>query len=294
LDFPLEYHAEVLQKTTPEEIGAKRMLAFVIAAAITIFVLFQAAFRSWRLGLLVLLTLPVALLGGVLGALINGAQLSLGAAIGFLALFAIGARNGALVISHLQHLRRDEREAFGPALVERGARERLAPVLTTAAASALTALPFVILGSRPGLEVVSPMAVVILGGLVTSTFLALFLLPALYLRFGAGAQPELVPDEDLLYRWAYAEPEPAPATLPAGVTLVPADEGDGAPHRQPLAGTPAEEDEAAGAILVPTDAGEGAPEPEPLTTTSTGEVDLPPRAVVDDDESERGEREPAV
>jgi CzcA family heavy metal efflux pump len=272
LDFPLEYHAEVLQKTTPEEIGATRMLAFAIAAAITIFLLFQAALRSWRLALLAFLTLPVALLGGVLAALINGAELSLGAAIGLLALFAIAARNGVLLIHHLQVVRQGEDEVYGLSLVERGARERLAPVLTTAAASALVALPFVILGSRPGLEVVSPMAVVILGGLITSTFLALFVLPALYLRFGAGAPPELVPEEDLLYRWAYDEPETEAATLPAGVTIVPANEGDGAPHRQPLAGTPREEDEA-GVILVPT---------EPR------DVDPPPSVEVDDDEHRAG------
>ena len=73
------------------------------------------------------------------------------------------------------------------------------------------ALPFVIMGSRPGLEVVHPMAVVLLGGLVTTTFLSLFVLPALYLRYGAGREPRAAPEEDLLHRWAGVEPEPATA-----------------------------------------------------------------------------------
>jgi Cu/Ag efflux pump CusA len=101
---------------------------------------------------------------------------------------------------------------FGPELVERGARERLTPILTTAVAVAVVALPFVVLGSRPGLEVVSPMALVILGGLVTSTFLSLFLLPALYLRFG-GRQPTVFPEEELLDRWDHVEVDPATREL---------------------------------------------------------------------------------
>jgi len=241
VSFPLEYHAEVLQKTTPEEIGAPRMLAFAIAAAIAMFLLLQAAFRSWRLAALVFLTLPVALLGGVLAALINGAEFSLGSVVGLLALFGIAARNGVMLIRHLQDFRRDEGEAFGSGLVERGARERLAPILTTASALAVVALPFVILGPRPGLEVVNPMAAVILGGLVTSTFLGLFVLPALYLQFGAGAQPELAPEEELMYRWVGLELEAAGAASGRAVGLeLPGDRGtrDG----QPSAAGPREHD----------------------------------------------------
>jgi Cu/Ag efflux pump CusA len=129
-----------------------------------------------------------------------------------LAVFGIAARNGAVLVRHLQTLERDEGESFGPELVRRGARERLGPILTTACALALLALPFVILGARPGLEVIHPMAVVILGGVVTSTFLTLFVLPAVYLRFGGGMSAAARAEDDLMRRWAGAEPEPAAPT----------------------------------------------------------------------------------
>jgi len=205
LSFPLEYHAQVLTHTTASEIGSTRMLGFAIACLMAIFLLLQAAFRSWRLATLAFLTLPVALVGGVLAALVNGAELSLGAAAAFLALFGLAARNGVMLIRHLQELER-EGMAFGVELVRRGAQDRLAAILTTAAGLALLALPFVIMGSRPGLEVVHPMAVVLLGGLLSTTLLSLFVLPALYARFAAGREPDMAADDELLHRWAGVEP----------------------------------------------------------------------------------------
>ena len=121
--FPLEYHAEVLeQTTTAQEINLGRVVGFGIAALIAIFLLFQAAFRSWRLAGLAFLTLPVALVGGVLAALIDGATLSLGALIALLALLGLAARNGVMLIDRFQRLRLDEAApAFGADLVRRGA-----------------------------------------------------------------------------------------------------------------------------------------------------------------------------
>jgi CzcA family heavy metal efflux pump len=190
-EFPLEYHAEVLgQTTTAQEINLGRVVGFGLAAVIAIFLLFQAVFRSWRLAGLAFLTLPVALAGGVLAALIDGATLSLGSLIAFLALLGIAARNGVMLIDRFQRLRLDGDQAFGAELVRRGAQERLAPTLTVAVATAAAVLPFVVMGNVAGLEIVNPMAIVLLGGLITTTLLSLFVLPVLYLRFGAGAQPE--------------------------------------------------------------------------------------------------------
>jgi CzcA family heavy metal efflux pump len=204
--FPLEYHAEVLeQTTTAQEIKLGRVVGFGIAAVIAIFLLFQAAFRSWRLAALAFLTLPVALVGGVLAALIDGVTLSLGSLIAFLALLGIAARNGVMLIDRFQQLRLDGAQAFGAELVRRGALERFAPTLTVAVATAAAVLPFVIMGDVAGLEIVNPMAIVILGGLLTSTLVSIFVLPALYLRFGAGAQPELVAETPEPYS-AAAEP----------------------------------------------------------------------------------------
>ena len=210
VSFPLEYHAEVLQETTGEEIDSTQMVAFAIAAAIAAFLLLQAAFGSWRLAGLAFLALPVALVGGVVAALIAGAELSLGSFIGFLALFGLAARTSVVLLRHFQDLER-EGEGFGAELVERGARDRFGPILTSAAAIAAVTLPFVIVGNEAGLEIVHPMAVVILGGLVSATALSLFVLPALYLRFG-GRAPAVSPEEELMQRWAGGEPAPAKAS----------------------------------------------------------------------------------
>jgi CzcA family heavy metal efflux pump len=212
LSFPLEYHAEVLTQTTAEEIGTTRMLAFGIGCAVAIFLLLQAAFRSWRLAALAFVTLPLALVGGLLAALIAGGELSLGSVVAFLALLGIAARGALLLIRRVQDLQREEGVALGADLVRRGALDRLAPVLTTAAAVALIVAPFVVMGSRPGLEVVHPMAVVILGGLLTTTFVSLFVLPALCARL-TPARPSGVDEEEeeLLRRWVEVEPQPVAA-----------------------------------------------------------------------------------
>jgi Cu/Ag efflux pump CusA len=121
--------------------------------------------------------------GGVLAVWLGDGVLSLGSLVGFLTVFGIAARNGILMISHFQHLELHEGEGFGPALVLRGATERLAPILMTALATGLALVPLVIAGSIPGHEIEHPMAIVILGGLATSTLLNLLVVPALYLRF---------------------------------------------------------------------------------------------------------------
>src|SRR4030095_15507169 len=108
-----------------------------------------------------------------------------GSLVGFVTVLGIAARNGVMLISHYRHLEEQENLPFGRDMMIRGAEERLAPILMTAFANALALLPIVLGGNRPGHEIEHPMAVVILGGLVTSTLLNLFLLPALYLRYGS-------------------------------------------------------------------------------------------------------------
>jgi Cu/Ag efflux pump CusA len=104
--------------------------------------------------------------------------------VGFLTILGIAARNGIMMINHFQHLEKHEGETFGRDLVLRGARERLAPILMTATTTGLALVPLVIAGDIPGHEIELPMAMVILGGLVTSTLLNLLVIPSLYLRFG--------------------------------------------------------------------------------------------------------------
>ena len=136
------------------------------------------------------LSLPVALVGGVLAAFIfSSGVLSLGSLVGFLTILGVAARNGIMMISHYQHLEEFEGETFGPALVLRGSRERVAPIMMTALTAGLALVPLVIAGNLPGHEIEHPMAIVILGGLVTSTLVNLFIVPSLYLVFGKSDVP---------------------------------------------------------------------------------------------------------
>jgi Cu/Ag efflux pump CusA len=181
--FPLGYHAELLGEYAERQAADRRMLGFAGAAAVGIFLLLLMALRSWRLAAVSFVTLPVALVGGVLAAYAVGGTVSLGSLVGFFTVMGIAVRNGIMLISHYQHLEREEGEPFGTNLILRGARERLAPILMTALATGLALVPLVILGDIPGHEIEYPMAVVILGGLVTSTLLNLLVVPSLYMRF---------------------------------------------------------------------------------------------------------------
>lgn len=201
VEFPTGYSADILGEYAERQAASQRLLLFAIGAVIVVYLLLQAAFRSWRLATLAILTLPVALVGGVIAAHMSGGILSLGSLVGFLTVMGIAARNGILLINHCQHLEQFEGVPFGRGLVLRGAAERLSPILMTTLATALALVPLVVLGTRPGHEIEHPMAVVILGGLVTSTLVNLFIVPSLYLRFAKKGparergprEPEAVP-----------------------------------------------------------------------------------------------------
>lgn len=182
--FASGYHPEILGEWAERQAAQSRLAWLSLASLAGILVLLLADFQSLRLVLLVALTLPFALIGGVLAAWLGGGVLSLGSLVGFVTVLGIAARNGILLVSHYQHLQREEGVAPGIALVLRGSEERLVPILMTATTAALALLPLVLKGDVPGNEIERPMALVILGGLVTSTILNLFLLPSLYTRFG--------------------------------------------------------------------------------------------------------------
>ena len=182
--FPQEYHAELLGEFAERQEAQKRLLLFGLVAAIGILLLLQISLKSWRLATLSFITLPMALVGGALAAWLSGGVLSLGSLVGFYTVFGIAARNGILMINHFQHLEDHEGERFGRDLVLRGAQERLSPILMTTLATGLALIPLVIAGNIPGHEIEHPLAIVVVGGLVTSTLLNLFVVPPLYLRFG--------------------------------------------------------------------------------------------------------------
>ena len=186
IDLPLGYRVVLQGEYAELKAAQNRITLYSLLAVGAIFLLLHLSLGDWRLATMSMLTLPFALVGGVLASYVGGGVISLGSLVGFLTVLGIAARNGIMMISHFQHLERHEGEAFGLGLVLRGARERLSPILMTTGATAMAIVPLVIYGNLPGHEIEFPMAVVILGGLVTSTLLNLFIVPALYLRFGRG------------------------------------------------------------------------------------------------------------
>jgi len=190
IDIPFEYHTEVLGISTEQQAANQRILIVALVAAIGILLLLQASFWSWRLAALVMLTMPAALVGGVVAILLSGGVVSLGSLFGLMMVLAVAVRNGVSLINHYRRLEVHEGVAFGRDLTLRGVGERLGTILTTAAMTAAFLLPVALGGQRAGTEILQPMAIAVLGGLITSTSLNLFVLPALYLRFGSSPTPE--------------------------------------------------------------------------------------------------------
>lgn len=174
--------------TAAGESRARRdLLVHSLLAALGIVLLLSIIMRNGRNLSLVLLNLPFALVGGVLAVFASGGLLSIGALVGFVTLFGITLRNSIMLISHYEHLVGAEAQTWGPETALRGAAERVTPILMTALVTGLGLLPLAIGSGSPGREVEGPMAIVILGGLVTSTALNLLILPTLALRFGRFA-----------------------------------------------------------------------------------------------------------
>jgi CzcA family heavy metal efflux pump len=182
--FPMEYHPEVSTAYTDAQADLQRLLGVMIAVAIIGFLILQALFESWRLAAVSMVILPVTLGGGIVAAYLTGSLLTLGSFVGFLAVLAIAARNEVALVERLRSLERHGTPP-GPSLVLRGTRERMGPMVMTALAASLACLAIIVLGDRPGLELLRPMAIVLVGGLITSTLLNLFIFPTLYLDLTA-------------------------------------------------------------------------------------------------------------
>ncbi len=195
LSFDRGYHPEFLGEYAARQESQRRLIALGGVSLLGILLILYMDFQSIRLTAMVALTIPFALIGGVIAAWIAGGTLSLGSLIGFVTVLGIAARNGIMLVSHYRHLQQVEGEPFGLSLVVRGAEERLIPILMTVLTTALALLPLVMAGNKPGHEIEYPLAIVILGGIVTSTILNLFVLPPLYLFWGRNAVPPLEDSE---------------------------------------------------------------------------------------------------
>jgi len=197
--FATGYHPEVLGEYAALKESRSRLWSIGALCLVGILLLVWMEFRSSRITALVGISLPFALVGGVVAVALTGGVLSLGSLVGFVTVIGIAARNGIMLLSHYQHLERYEAMTFGRELVLRGAEERLVPILMTAACAGLALVPLIVAGNAPGHEIEHPMAIVILGGLISSTALNLLLLPALYARYGKEQpDPPAAPHKEAL------------------------------------------------------------------------------------------------
>ena len=187
--FPPGVYAVVGGTSEALSQAQREIFVYSLVAAVGIVLLLSVAFHTMRNMMIVLANLPFALVGGVFAALLTGGTLSVGSLVGFVTLFGITTRNSIMMVSHFEHLVHREGETWGLDAAVRGASERLTPVLMTALVTALGLLPLAIGSGQAGKEIEGPMAIVILGGLVTSTVLNLLVLPTLALRYGRFESP---------------------------------------------------------------------------------------------------------
>ena len=188
IEFPLEYHAEVRTLAADRQADLMALLAVAFGAVIFAFLLLQAAFGRWRLALLLFIALPSVLIGSLAGSLVAGGS-SLGTVLGGLGVLGLAIRQAVALFDRCRTLEASG-EPFGPDLVAGAARDRFVPILSTALATGLALAPAIVLGDVAGLELIRPMAITMIGGLITSTVFVLLISPSVYLFAGPGGLPD--------------------------------------------------------------------------------------------------------
>ena len=199
VEFPAGYFVQYGGQFETATAANRRLAVLGVIAILGIALLLGSMFRSLREVLLIMLNLPLALIGGVVGVALSGGVISIASIIGFVSVFGIAARNGIMLVSHVRHLQDEEGVDDFPEAVRRAAMERLAPILMTAASAGLALIPLALRGDDPGTEILTPMAIVILFGLISSTLLNMLVVPALFLRLGRAASdpnPEDSPTQE--------------------------------------------------------------------------------------------------
>jgi CzcA family heavy metal efflux pump len=182
--MPAGYRVEYGGQFESEQSASQRLLALGALVLAGLFILLVLAFGRARDALLIMVNLPLALIGGVVGVFLSGGVLNVASMIGFITLFGIATRNGIMLVSHIRHLMEEEGVTDFREAVLRGAEERLAPILMTAMAAGLALIPLAFGGGKSGSEIQTPMAIVILCGLISSTLLNMAVVPTMYLRYG--------------------------------------------------------------------------------------------------------------
>jgi len=184
VDLPEGYFIEYSGQFEAQQQATKTLLILSMFSVLVIFMLLVRSLGDWRAALQVMINIPLALIGAIWALHLSGGVFSVATLVGFISLTGITCRNGIMMISHYLHLMREEGESFGEKMIIRGSLERLVPVMMTALTAALSLIPFVIAADKPGKEILHPLAVVVLGGIFTSTLLDQIVTPAVFYKFG--------------------------------------------------------------------------------------------------------------
>lgn len=196
VSLPPGYFVEFGGQFQASQEATRTLSVLTIFSLAAIFFLLLKALGDWRSALQVMINIPLALIGAVIAMLITGGVFSIATLVGFISLVGITSRNGIMMISHYLHLMREEGEDFSEHMIVRGSLERLVPVLMTALTAGLSLIPFILAADAPGKEILHPLAVVVLGGILTSTLLDQVVTPAVFYKFGKPSAERIIAERE--------------------------------------------------------------------------------------------------
>jgi len=196
VDLPPGYFLEFGGQFQASQEATRTLSLLTIFSLIAIFFLLIKALGDWRSALQVMINIPLALIGAVIALLLSGGVFSVATLVGFISLVGITSRNGIMMISHYLHLMREEGENFTEEMIIRGSLERLVPVMMTALTAGLSLVPFILAADAPGKEILHPLAVVVLGGILTSTLLDQLVTPAVFYKFGKPTAMRVIAERE--------------------------------------------------------------------------------------------------
>ncbi|MGB4988459.1 MAG: efflux RND transporter permease subunit [Pyrinomonadaceae bacterium] len=196
VSLPQGYFVEFGGQFQASQEATRTLSTLTVFSLVAIFFLLMKALGDWRSAAQVMINIPLALIGAIIALLLSGGVFSIATLVGFISLVGITSRNGIMMISHYLHLMREEGEEFTEQMVIRGSLERLVPVLMTALTAGLSLIPFVLAADAPGKEILHPLAVVVLGGILTSTLLDQIVTPAVFFKFGKPSADKIIAERE--------------------------------------------------------------------------------------------------